>query len=131
MGCVRSGILLTFAVLTVIGWLWWRGAFVGMHDVDARVTVIGSQGLEVRGLRIISGADKAFWPVLRSGDTARTRLFTGGDETSLTMQFTINGEQVSWHGPDIPDGAGYRIAIEVDSVGQVTERHCLLPCFWW
>lgn len=125
-GCISVVLGCVLVVLAV--WLWWRGSFVYGHDVDARVTFAASGLQELRKLRLIAGADKAYWPELRAGDSVRTTLFTEGEDTSLIIQFVIQGREVSWHGPTFPAGTGYRIAIQVDSSGQVSEQHCVLPC---
>ena len=126
-GYVR-GVALACALLGLIGWLWWRGFFVSGYDVDARVTFVGPGTRELRSLRLIAGADKAHWPALRAGESVRTTLFTEGEDTSITVQFVIHEEQLSWQGPTLAPGTGYRIAIQIDSSGRVAEEHCLLPC---
>ena len=125
-GCISVVLGCVLAVLAV--WLWWRGSFTAGHDVDARVTFATSGPQKLRKLRLIAGADKAYWPELRAGGSVRTTLFTEGEDSSVTMQFVIHGREVSWHGPTFPAGTGYRIAVQVDSSGRVAEQHCVLPC---
>ena len=109
---------------------WWRGGFVRGSDVDARVAYMSSGSVQLTDLRLVAGADKTWRPQLAAGDSFRTTLFTHAADTRLLVQFKLNGQQVDWDGPDLGSNVGYRIAIRIDDSGQVTERHCLLPCWF-
>lgn len=107
---------------------WWRGGCVRGHDVDAHVTFAGHGERRLSRVTVIAGADKASWPEIGAGRTVRSTLFTESGDTSLLVQFTLDDKQVNWHGPKFPNETGYRIAVIVDAAGNVTERHCILPC---
>lgn len=121
--------LLACALVLSMGWLRWDGYFVSGHDVDATVTFTGSDQRGLLSLMVFAGGDKAYWPELQAGETVRTTLFTGGGDTALTVQFTTaRGGPMSWAGPSFGPGTGYRIALQIDADGSVTEKHCVLPC---
>jgi hypothetical protein len=126
-GCLRAAALVA-ALLGLVGWFWWHGYFISDHDVDARVTFTGGAGDALQNLLVVAGPDKASWPTLQAGESVRTTLFTDGGDTTLFVQFVLQGQQVDWYGPDFPVGTGYRIALQVDASGSVTEEHCVLPC---
>ena len=126
----RAATLLVCVLVLSIGWwLWWHGYFVSGHDVDATVTFASTDQRGLLSLRVFAGGDKAYWPELQAGETVRTTLFTGGGDTALTVQFTTaRGGPMSWAGPSFAPGTGYRIALQIDADGSVTEKHCVLPC---
>ena len=84
---------------------------------------------QLRNLTVVSGNDRYSWDALASGDSRNVNLLPdSADDRRLTFLYTLDEQAMSWEGPAIPLGAGYRIAVAVDAQGRITERHCLLPC---
>jgi hypothetical protein len=107
---------------------WWEGGCLSGSDVHARLTVATDARSRISDVRLVAGSDKDWWPMVSPGESVRTALRTGGGDTQLLVQFTLRGERMQWHGPALGEDAGYRIAVEVDGDGAVSERHCKLPC---
>jgi hypothetical protein len=107
---------------------WWEGGFLSGSDVQARLAVATNAPSAISDVRLVAGGDKKWWPTVSPGESVRTALRTGGGDTQLLVQFTLRGERIQWRGPALGEDAGYRIAVEVDRDGAVSERHCKLPC---
>jgi len=107
------------------------GCAVWSNDaVRITVTFAGATpAARLENLTLVSGSDRCSWDALASGDSRSINLLPGeADDRRLAFLYTLNAQMLSWDGPAIPVGAGYRIAIVVDAQGRITERHCLLPC---
>jgi hypothetical protein len=98
------------------------------YQVDARVTYVGSGADDLREVAVIVDSDKVHWPYILPGETGRATLTPTGGSTSLTLIFDLRGERRVWIGPMLGYGPGYRIAIQIDANGDVTEQHCMMPC---
>jgi hypothetical protein len=112
-------------------WLERRGYLVGDHEVDVQLRFVGPAPDILTDVTLILDADKFNRAWLRPGEPERVTMvpvWNGGD---LTLLFTLRGERTSWQGPALPEGGGYRIALDIDGEGRVEERHCLLPCPPW
>ena len=84
---------------------------------------------QLRNLTVVAGSDRYSWDMLASGDSRNVNLLPAEEgDRRLTFLYTLNGQAMSWDGPVVPAGAGYRIAIVVNAKGQISARHCLLPC---
>jgi hypothetical protein len=106
------------------------GCAVWSNDaVRITVTFAGaSPAAWLENLTVVSGSDRYSWDALASGDSRSINLLPGeADDRRLAFLYTLNAQMLSWDGPPIPVGAGYRITIVVDAQGRITERHCLLP----
>ena len=78
---------------------------------------------------VISGGEKSYWSELGAGKAESATLKPRPTEgTQLTVQFELDGQRKSWQGPRFPAGTGYKIEVRVDGRGDVTERHCRIPC---
>jgi hypothetical protein len=118
--------------VVVFVWLLLAGACAVWSNDAVRVTVSftgSTPQTQLRNLTVVSGNDRYSWDALASGDSRDINLLpdAAGDRR-LTFLYTLDEQAMSWEGPAIPLGAGYRIAIAVDAQGRITERHCLLPC---
>lgn len=84
---------------------------------------------KITDVSVIVGSDKFFWQEITAGEVETVTLMPGpNDDRQLTLLYTLDGQQKSWNSPKFELGKGYRIWVKVDSLGKVTERHCLLPC---
>jgi len=83
---------------------------------------------EIRDVTVYSGLDKYSMSMIGAGDRKTFRLFPDGDRPIIFLKFSLNGEAMSWRGPEIPTGTGYRIDISIDALGVISERDCLTPC---
>ena len=75
------------------------------------------------------GPDKMEWGYIESGDTVSGVLDPDGDIPVLDLSFVLAGQEHAWRGPTFPQGTGFRIRIEIDAKGTVSERHCFWPCW--
>jgi len=98
--------------------------------VEATVVFSGKDSAaEASEVRVIVGSDKFYFGRLAAGGKDTVTLKPGQeDDRQLTLLFTLNGEQKSWDGPKFGMGVGYRIIMTIDPLGNVVDRHCLLPC---
>ncbi|MFM2419423.1 MAG: hypothetical protein RL385_4146 [Pseudomonadota bacterium] len=119
---------LVFMGLAAWVWLGIHGYLVGDHQVDVRVTYVGSGADDLGEVAVIVDSDKVHWPYILPGETERATLSPTGGTTSLTLIFDLRGERRVWIGPDLGYGPGYRIAIQIDANGDVTDQHCMMPC---
>jgi len=119
-----------WSVLLVMG-LGLPGCRVLGNDA-VRVKVIFAAPAENRELTdvdIVVGSDKHHWDSLRAGTETSVNLLPGPEnDRQLTFLYSLNGAKRSWDGPKIPTGAGYRIEITIDRNGNISSRHCILPC---
>jgi hypothetical protein len=79
-------------------------------------------------LLVFAGASKSSWPTVQAGESVSVVLPPDGEPPQLTMTFTLGTVPREWRGPAIAPGVGYRIGIEVTADGEISERHCEMPC---
>ena len=77
---------------------------------------------------LIVGADKISWGTLARGESVGAILNPMGEPPEVFMTYVLAGQKLSWEGPRLSKGAGYRIHIFIDSHGGVSEQHCTQPC---
>lgn len=82
----------------------------------------------IENVVVFVGGSKSSWPQLSSGESVSVTLSPEGQPPTVSMNFTLAGQDHTWRGPPIAVGVGYAIAIEIDAYGRIQERHCIAPC---
>jgi hypothetical protein len=103
-----------------------------LSNETARVKIIfnhPSPEHQLENVSVVVGVDKAFWGQMEA-NSAYTYILSPDStpDWQLTMFYTLDGNRKIWESPLFPKGKGYRIEIKIDAQGDVTERHCYLPC---
>ena len=84
---------------------------------------------QLANVSVIAGGEKFFWHYLDAGEVKTVTLAPGPrNDRQLTVLYRLDGEKKVWEGPKFSWGTGYRIEVNIDGRGNVTHRHCLLPC---
>ena len=110
------------AAVVHCGHLW-----IGRQEVE--VTVALTPGTSIEQVEVIVGPEKTWWGDIEAGDTDSWVLDPDGEIPELDLSFVLAGKKRAWTGPRFPRGTGYRIRIEIDAKGTVSERHCFWPCW--
>jgi hypothetical protein len=117
--------VLLLVTLAIAGCRLWGNDVVKVTLIAAAST----QNHQLTDLSAIVGSDKYSWPSLAAGSDKNINLVPGPqDDRQLTFLYTFDGDKRSWDGPKFDLGVGYRIEITIDGTGQVSSRHCVLPC---
>lgn len=98
--------------------------------VKVKITFIETNTLQkVTDVTVFAGGDKFSWYDLTAGEVETITLKPGDhNDRQLILIYRLNGEKKVWEGPKFSWGTGYRIEVNIDGRGNVTHRHCLLPC---
>ncbi|HVZ36187.1 MAG TPA: hypothetical protein VG963_27355 [Polyangiaceae bacterium] len=99
------------------------------NSIHFRVTNAGTTEADrITELRVYAGAEKSSWPYVAPQESVSVWLDPGGDPSALTLSYEFHGEERFWRAPDLGQGIGYVIAVEIRRDGTVGERHCRRPC---
>ena len=98
--------------------------------VKIKVTFAETNALQqLTDVTVFAGGDKFFWHYLDAGEVQTITLKPGHrNDRQLILIYWLDGEKKVWKGPKFNWGTGYRIEVNIDGRGNVTHRHCLLPC---
>jgi hypothetical protein len=121
---VWSGVLLAVSLTFVDCRIW------GNDVVKVKVMFSASSpGRQLTELTLVAGSDKYSWDTLPAGAVRSVNLLPGPrDDRQVLLSFALDGRMRYWAGPKFDIGTGYEIEVTVDATGNVTARHCLLPC---
>ena len=119
-----SGVLLLLSLLAPGCRVW------GNDVVKVKVKFAASSpDRQLTDLTAVVGGDKYSWDVLHGGAIRDINLLPGPrDDRQLFFSYTLDGRQHHWDGPRFDAGTGYAIELTIAGDGNVTSRHCLLPC---
>ena len=98
--------------------------------VKVKVTFTETNALrQLTDVTVFAGGDKFSWYDLTAGEVETITLQPGPrNDRQLILIYWLDGEKQVWEGPKFSWGTGYRIEVNIDGRGNVTHRHCLLPC---
>lgn len=101
------------------------------NDV-VKVKVLFSASSQVRhltDLTVVVGSDKYSWDSLPPGIVRSINLLPGPrDDRQVLFSYALDGRHRYWQGPKVDIGTGYEIEMTIDGAGDITARHCVLPC---
>lgn len=84
---------------------------------------------QLTNISVIAGSDKFFFHSIAAGTAETVTLSPGAqDDKQVSLLFSLDGQQKSWDGPKFDIDKGYRIEINIDALGVIQDRHCILPC---
>jgi len=84
-------------------------------------------------LNVVTGSDEAHLRDLAAGEVETINLLPRPEDSrQLGLRYRLDSDVSTmgrfWRGPKFDRGTGYRIEIKINGRGEVTERHCILPC---
>jgi hypothetical protein len=122
---VRRAAMLLVLIVTGAGLL---GGCVSRDDVHIQVNYVDhTDATPIDNLTVFAGGNKTWWPTLTPGKSVSVVLPPNGD-ADITMTYTLAGTKRYWRGPVLAQGASYAISITIAGEGNITERHCTMPC---
>lgn len=84
---------------------------------------------QLTNVSVIAGSDKFFFHSITTGTAETVTLRPGAhDDKQVSLLFSLDGQQKFWDGPKFDIDKGYRIEINIDSLGVIQARSCILPC---
>lgn len=117
------------AVLVAFALCW--SACIERNEVRAAITYAADLHEDPMSVNLSLGGDLFSCDSLAPDERVNVVLDPDADEAQLQLSGTIGDAKLEWSGPDVHDGVGYDIDIQIGDEGDVTETHCIRPCDLW
>jgi len=120
-------VLPVLAIFIMFGCQYFRSD-VNKYSVNVKFDG-GANGEKLEAISVIIGADKFWWTSFEANEEKSVNLFSDKNAVNnLTLLFTLGGKQKTWESANFAENADYRIDLKIDSIGNITENSCRLPC---